>query len=343
MFKKISVFVITFTLLFNVVIESAMARAGGRSSFGGGRSSTSYSSQGSRGSRTFQGGSAGGKNYAPMQRSATQKNNANPNAANAQNQQQAQPNQATQPNRAASFFQRNPFLSTMGAVIAGSWIGHMLFGNSGFGGMGAMGAGAGGGGFILNLIMMAIGALIVVSLVRYFTNRSRCATPNTFGNAHSGNGFGGSQPDFSQTPTVNIAVSDADKNKFPQILIEVQKAWSNQDMETLKRLVTPEMAKYFSDSLAQNVSQGIANKVEDIDVTMVEMAESWKEGEMEYATAIIEWSSYDYMVNLNKNPQDADYIVEGGNKNLVMANEAWTFARYGSSGNWILSAIAQIE
>ncbi len=342
MFKKISVFVITFTLLFNVIIESAMARAGGRSSFGGGRSSTSYSSQGSRGSRTFQGGGVGGKNYAPMQRSATQNNQnaANPNAANAQNQQQAQPNQ---PNRAANFFQRNPFLSTMGAVIAGSWIGHMLFGNSGFGGVGAMGAGAGGGGFILNLIMMAIGALIVVSLVRYFTNRSRCAASNTFGSSYSSNTFGGGQPDFSQTPAVNILVSDLDKNKFPQILIEVQKAWSNQDMEALKRLVTPEMAKYFSDSLAQNISQGIANKVEDIDVTMVEMAESWREGEMEYATAIIEFSSYDYMINLNKNPQDADYIVEGGDKNLVMASEAWTFARYGSAGNWILSAIAQME
>jgi len=330
MFKKISVFVITFTLLFNVVIESALARAGGRSSFGSGRSSTSYFNQGSRGSRTYDSGGANGRNYAPMQKSAQNpnKNAANPNAAN----QQAQPQQ---PNRAASFFQRNPFLSTVGAVIAGSWIGHMLFGNSGMGMAGA--AGAGGGGFMLNLLLMALGAFAVFFLIRRFTGKAACAMPNNYSGADS------NQPNFSQTPGVNIAIADEEKNKFPQILINVQNAWSNQNMDELKKLVTPEIAKYFSDSLAQNVSQGIANKVEDVDVTMVEISESWKEGEMEYATAIIEFSSFDYMVNLNRNPADFDYIVEGGNRNLVMACEAWTFARYGSTGNWILSAIAQID
>ncbi len=327
MFKKISVFVIAFTLTFASVMESAMARAGGRSSFGGGRSSTSHFNQGSRGSRTFDGGGANGKNYAPMQKTAKQnQNGANPNnAANAQNQQQAQPN------RAANFFQRNPFLTTVGAVLAGSWLGHMLFGNSGFG------AGMAGGGGFVNLIIMVLGAFAVFTLIRFLTRRSACATPNNFGNSYA------TQNNFSQIPTVNISVSDSDKDKFQYLLVDVQKAWSNQDMEALRRLTTPEMLQYFSDSLRQNTSQGIANKVEDIDVTMLEISEAWKEGEMEYATAIIEWSSFDYMVNLNKNPQDHDYIVEGGDKNLVMATEAWTFARYGSQGNWILSAIAQVE
>jgi predicted lipid-binding transport protein (Tim44 family) len=332
MFKKISAFLVIFTLTFSSVIDSAMARAGGRSSFGGGRSSTSHFNQGSRGSRTFDSGGANGKNYAPMQKSAKQnQNGANPNnAANAANQQQAQPN------RAANFFQRNPFLTTVGAVLAGSWLGHMLFGSAGFGGM------ASGGGFFINLIMMVLGAFAVMALVRFFTKRSACAAPSGFGNSN----FSAGQDNFSnhsQIPAVNISVSNEDKNKFQYLLVDVQKAWSNQDIEALRRLTTPEMLQYFSESLRQNTSQGIANKVEDIDVTTLEIAEAWKEGEMEYATAIIEWSSYDYMINLNKKPNDPDYIVEGGDRNLVMATEAWTFARYGSQGNWILSAIAQVE
>lgn len=343
MFRKISLFAIVFSLIFSSVCESALARAGGRSSFGGGRSSTSYSNQGSRGSRTYEGGSAGGKNYAPMQRSNTPASNPG-NKGAAANGQNAQPQQ---PNQASSFFQRNPMLSTFGAALAGSWLGHMIFGGGGFGG--GYGAGAGGSGFLINLLVMIAGAFAVMMLVRYFT-RPRGAT--SFGAMSQGScfapqgGFNNSQFQANnfQEPTTNITLTDADKNTFSTILVEVQKAWSNQDTDQLKRLATPEMFKYFSDSLSQNVSQGIANKVEDVDVTVVDLAESWREGEMEYATAIIEWSSFDYMVNLNKTPQDADYITEGGNRNLVMTSEAWTFARFGGeNGRWILSAIAQVN
>lgn len=345
MLKKISVFVIAFTLLFNAVCESAMARAGGRSSFGGGRSSTSYSNQGSRGSRTYEGGSAGGKNYAPMQRSTTPASNPG-NKGAAANQQNFQPQQ---PNQASSFFQRNPMLSTFGAALAGSWLGHMIFGGGGYGGgYGAGGVGAGGGsGFLINFIIMILGAFAIMMLVRFLTRpRGASAFGMSGGCAMPQGGFGGSpfQANNFQPEVTNITLSESDKNAFAALLIEVQNAWSNQDTEHLKKIVTPEMLKYFSDSLSQNVSQGIANKVEDVDVTFVNLAESWREGEMEYATAIIEWSSFDYMVNLNKTPQDADYITEGGNRNLVMTSEAWTFVRFGGeNGRWILSAIAQVH
>lgn len=328
------------SLLSSIALEAAMARAGGRSSFSGGRSSTSYSNQGSRGSRTFDGGGAAGRKYAPMERTTTQnqKNSANPNN---QNPNSSNPNNAmpNQPNAAGNFFQRHPFLTTFGAALAGSWLGHALFGSSGFG---AAGAGAGGG--IINIIMMVLGAIAVVYLVKFLTrgNRQSCATNNHFHHGFNQNKYNSAQA-FSKAEAVEISVSSDDKNKFQYLLRDIQNAWSHQDMVTLKRLCTPEMYKYFSDSLAQNASQGIANKVEDVDVTMLEVSESWREGEMEYATAVIEWSSYDYMINLGKNPQDHDYIVEGGDKSLVMNTEAWTFARYGAGGNWILSAIAQVE
>lgn len=320
--------------------EVAFARAGGRSSLGSsGRSSTSYINQGSRGSRTFEGGSTNGKNYAPMQKSAAQQNGKNANrAANANS---ASNQQYRGSNNAANFFRRNPMLSIFGAAIAGSWLGHMIFGSAGFGPYGY-----GNGGFFINLALMALGAFAVIYLVKRLT-RSAPSTSDSFGTNYSQGGFNDSfyspRPDFSQRPIVNISIPDSEKNKFSQILIEVQKAWNNQDTESLAKLSTVEMTKYFSDSLAHNFSQGIANKVEDIEVTHVEIAEVWREGEVEYATAVIEWSSFDYMVNLNKNPKDPEYIIEGGNKNLVMVTESWTFVRQSSSANWMLSAIAQVE
>ncbi len=331
MLKRISIFLIAITLFFTAIVEESLARAGGRSSrSSSSRSSTSYFNQGSRGSKTFEGGSANGKNYAPMQRTNQQQN------SNNQANQNGVPNQAAQPNNNPNFFQRNPFLTTFGAALAGSWLGHMLFGSS------AMGMGGGSGGFMLNLLMMAAGAFLVVTLVKFFTRSKNCQTANqSFGNQFSGANF--SQQASTKPVVSNIAISNEDKNKFQYLLVDIQNAWSNQDMTALKTLCTAEMAKYFSDSLAQNASQGLANKVEDVDVTMLEISESWSEGEMQYATAVIEWSSFDFMVNVGKNPQDADYIAEGGNRSLVMTTEAWTFVRYGSNANWILSAIAQVE
>lgn len=332
--------VILFSLIFSLICESAFARAGGRSSMGSsGRSSTSYSNQGSRGNRTFESGGAGGKNYAPMQKSAAQ--NSARGANGAAQQAAAANSQFRRPSGAANFFRRNPMLSTFGAIIAGSWLGHMIFGNTGFGPYGY-----GNDGFFINLVLMALGAFAVMFLVKRLTRREpSCA--DSFGTNYAQGGFNDSfyshKPDFSRAPIVNISLPESEKNKFSQILIEVQKAWNNQDTESLKKIVTPEMARYFSDSLAQNFSQGIVNKVEDVEVTHVEISESWREGEVEYATAIIEWSSFDYMANLNKNPNDLNYIIEGGNKSLIMATEAWTFVRQDQNGVWSLSAIAQVE
>ena len=340
MFKKTATLFAISSLIFNIVCESAFARAGGRSSFGGsGRSSTSYSNQGSRGSRSYEGGGAGGKNYSGMQKSTTQNDSAGSGAAQ-RNGQQGQntargqeQNAAQQPNRASSFFQRNPMLSMFGAAIAGSWIGHMLFGGSGLGGAG--GAAGAGGGMLINILLMALGAFAVVMLVRFLNRQSN--TPS-FNQAMSQGNNSRVLPMVSE-----INLSENEKQKFSEILVEVQSAWSNQDLEKLKKLTTPEMLKYFSDNLSQNISQDIANKVENVEVISLQLSESWREDEMEYATAILEWSAFDYMFNLNKKPSDTDYIIEGSDKNLIITSEAWTFARYNSNGRWILSAIAQVE
>lgn len=330
MFKKFLTFIAIFSLFLGNICESAFARAGGRSSFGGGRSSTSYFNQGSRGSRTYDSGGSNGKNYAPMQKSNTAPKQVAPN--NAQNN--ASGNQPQQPT-APSFFQRNPMLSTFGAVLAGSWLGHMIWGNSGHG---VAGENAGnGGGFLGTLIMMVLGAFAVIMLVKFLNRHSKTPPFNAAYNQQ--NNSNNNIP----TQIFNIDLPESEKQKFAEILVEVQNAWSDQDFEKLKKLTTPEMLKYFSDSLSQNTSQNIANKIEKVEVTSVNISESWKEDEMEYATAILEWSALDYMVNLDKQSADADFIVEGNDKSLVISSEAWTFARYNSGGKWILSAIAQVE
>src|SRR5437660_10651871 len=96
----------------------SFARAGG----GGGRGSggglsqggSSSGSIGSRGSRTYD-----NNGYKPIERSTTPAPSAGQAAAPA-----AQPQPAISP----PFWQRHPILTGLAAGVAGSWIGHMLFG-----------------------------------------------------------------------------------------------------------------------------------------------------------------------------------------------------------------------
>ena len=72
------------------------------------------------------------------------------------------------------------------------------------------------------------------------------------------------------------------------------------------------------------------------------MVQSWHEFDLDYATAQLKWSALDYMVRLDRNPGDADYIASGSATNSDTAEEIWTFVR-ASGGNWLLSAIQQME
>jgi predicted lipid-binding transport protein (Tim44 family) len=324
--------------IFTTVSFDAFARAGGRSSFGGGRSSSSFSNQGSRGSRTYDGGSYGSKNYAPVNKSVTAPKSTNQAAPNAQN-----------PNGASSFFQRNPFMSAVGGALVGSWIGHMIFGGMG-GGMGMGGYGSGAGSSLINILLIALIAGGIWFWIRSTNRKSVAGMSNDFDHQNYNNvsNFNNaiSEPSASSNyvnQNNNIELPQSEQNKFAQMLTDVQEAWSTQNLEALKKLVTVEMYKYFTDALNQNLSQNLVNKVENIKVQNVDLSEAWREDESEYATIILEWLALDYTYNVNKNSHDADYITEGDNQNQSKSSEAWTFVRYGSNGKWILSAIQQIS
>ena len=56
----------------------------------------------------------------------------------------------------------------------------------------------------------------------------------------------------------------------------------------MRRLMTPEMLSYFSEELTRNTSQGVRNIVSDVELLKGELAESWEEGDLQYATAYMQ-------------------------------------------------------
>lgn len=136
------------------------------------------------------------------------------------------------------------------------------------------------------------------------------------------------------------SITSADKAAFQQLLIDVQRAWSKQDLTELRQFVTPEMLNYFSAALADNTSQDVQNHVEDVVLLRAEILEAWTEQATQYVTAGLRWSARDYNVSLTKKRGEPGYVVEGSEKTPTESGEAWTFTR-SHDGKWLLSGIQQ--
>ena len=121
---------------------------------------------------------------------------------------------------------------------------------------------------------------------------------------------------------------------FERLLSETQAAYSNEDLNALRARVTPEMLSYFAEDLAQNTSRGVVNRVSDVKLLQGDLAEAWREGNTDYATAAMKFSHIDKMVD-----RATGRVVEGDDHPQT-ATEVWTFRRE-RGGNWLLSAIQQ--
>jgi hypothetical protein len=185
--------------------------------------------------------------------------------------------------------------------------------------------------------------LVAAATVFYFLKIQRPSLPDF-------SGVTGRDPSNDNLPTRRSAttrqklsidsITGADKAAFQQLLIDVQKAWSNQDLTELRQLVTPEMMNYFSAALADNTSQDIRNHVEDVVLLRAEILEVWTEQARQYVTAGLRWSARDYNLSLTTQRGEPGYLVEGSEEIPTESGEAWTFMRI-QEGGWRLSGIQQ--
>lgn len=192
-------------------------------------------------------------------------------------------------------------------------------------------------GILLLLLFLAAATIF------YFLKIHRPSLPDF-------SGVTGRDPSNDNLPTKRSAttrqklsidsITAADKAAFQQLLIDVQRAWSKQDMTELRQFVTPEMLNYFSAALADNTSQDIRNHVEDVVLLRAEILEAWTEQARQYVTAGLRWSARDYNVSLTKQRGEPGYLVEGSEEIPTESGEAWTFMRI-QDGEWRLAAIQQ--
>lgn len=315
----LSALFVAFTL---VSVDFAEARRGG--------------SFGSRGTRTFQTAPptrTAPNPSGPVERSMTPNNPGTNNPAARQNPAVAQ--------RPGGLF--GGMSGLMRGLMIGGLIGVLL--GYGFGGM------AGALGFILQLLLLA---LLISFAMRFFRSRQETAAAggprpngrdfdnnvsnrdNAQPNGRAGSfgipAFGGSSQPSVQTR--DTAVDPSDLDTFEKRLTEVQEAFAREDNAALRRLSTPEMVSYFSEELADNAKRGVQNDVRGTRLVQADIAESWSEGNEDYATAAFQYESIDVMRDRNTGE-----IVEGDDVPTETV-ELWTFVRR-KGGDWKLSAIQE--
>lgn len=296
---------------------------------------------GSRGSRTYDQNGA-----KPIEQSVTPKPSATAPESTPGN---TAPNAQAAPAMQPSFMQRNPLLAGLAAGIAGSYIGNMLFGATNSSArttdagehVGETDTTAGGfssTGILLILMLLGAGAFY------YFLRVRRSPSPDFSGitrsSAFSSTLLAEPSATTLRTAAVDTEVTPVDKTAFQQLLIDIQTAWSKQDLAGLRRFVTPEMLAYFSTALAEQTSLDIANHVEDVVLLRADVRETWTEDATQFATIGLHWSARDYTLSLTKQRGEPGYLIEGSEETPTESGEVWTFMRY-QNGKWLLSAIQQ--
>jgi predicted lipid-binding transport protein (Tim44 family) len=313
-------------------IATAEARPGGGGSFG------------SRGGRTFSAPpvtTTAPRSAAPIERSMTQPSQPSPGYS-------APANGAPRP----GLFGRPGFGTGLLGGLLGAGVLGMLFGHGMFGGIGGILS------FFGMLLQFALIAGLVMLALRFFRSRNQPAMAGAYarngagmgggpvpGGASPGGlgsalgGLGGSRgpaaPEPPRQPVDAVGIGPADYQAFESRLQAVNAAWDREDTAALRTLCTPEMVAYFGEDLARNQGRGLHDRVRDVRLLQGDLAESWREGPVDYATVAMRFSLVNALVE-----RATGKLVEGDADRPQEVTELWTFRRERGQ-DWQLSAIQQ--
>ena len=224
-----------------------------------------------------------------------------------------------------------------------------------------MGTGGGGGIGLFDIIILALLGYFGFKFYRRWRQQKE-ATQSFYGDVVSPraeSSYGGaphSDPYFPTPQGASLGPSDELEGGLEQIrridpnfneesfkelvqdlFFRIQAGWMNRSMEGIESLLTVEMTEFFKSEFDKMRQQGRINRLENIAVRKVELAEAWQETGKDYVTVFFTANLLDYTVD-DKTAQ----VVLGDKLNPVKFQEFWTFCRdVGGGSRWQLAAINQ--
>lgn len=239
------------------------------------------------------------------------------------------------------------FMRSMAGGIAGGMLGSMLF--SSFAGAGAAGGTGGGGIGLFEIILLAGGGYLIYRYIK--KKRPDSATiPSGQGGYQGGTVIPISGvPQYEEPAADDVATGLAhirqmdqsfDENRFNDLVMDnffkIQGAWINCDLSPVSGLLTDEMKRIFQADLDLLLKDRQINRLENIAVRKVAVAEVWQETGQDYITASIYANLLDYTTD-----ELTGAVVSGSKSEPAKFEEFWTFTRPVGNNPWRLSGIGQ--
>ena len=235
--------------------------------------------------------------------------------------------------------QTGGFMRGMMGGLAGGFLGSMLFG-----GLGGMGGGGGLGSILPILLLVGLGYLGY----RFYARRRQeqaAWSPQ----------IEGTTPGPYAAPAAVADTAAEDRNKGLEYIrrmdpafdekafgetasdafFRLQGGWTRRDLSPVSVLLTDEMRATLQADADALKAKGQINRLENISVRNVEIAEAWQESGQDYVTVLFQANLLDYTTD------EAGKVLSGSDAVPVKFEEFWTFTRPVGPGAWRLSAIQQ--
>lgn len=232
------------------------------------------------------------------------------------------------------------FLRSLGAGIAGGFLGSALFRLFGGGGLPGMG---GGGGFgLLELLLLAGVAFFAF---RWFQSRqvATAAPVGDLGSPRYASEVPAMEPSADERPEEVLAATEpGGERAFCEARLDdffrLQAAFGNRDLAAIRSFLAPEIAPQIEADIEELKRLGQINRMENIAVRSTELVDAWREPGRLYATVRYDANVVDYTVD-----ERTGEVVSGDSLSPAKFCERWTFVKETGFGkgnaSWRLSAI----
>lgn len=286
------------------------------------------------GSRSM--GSKGSRSYSKPAEPGTQPAQQRQQAAPAPGQMQQQPAGGS-------------FMRSMAGGIMGGMLGSMLFSSFAGAGGGGMGGAGGSGIGLFEIALLAGAGYLIYRFMKKKKEESQLAPAYRIGSegaAPPTASYQPAEPAYHQTDTdtgiSHIRQMDHSFNEtaFNDSVMDhffkIQAAWMNRDLSKVTGLLTDEMRVTLQKDIDQLLRDKQINRLENIAVRKVEIAEAWQEAGQDYITALVHANLLDYTTD-----ETTGAVVSGSASDPIRFEEYWTFTRPVGNNPWQLSAIQQ--